>query len=72
MFMHASECAPPRRGSPLSTLCELLHRGPQVLDLWLQRQRTRRALFDCDDRLLRDVGLTRAQADREAATPFWR
>jgi uncharacterized protein YjiS (DUF1127 family) len=44
----------------------------RVIGLWLQRRRSRRVLAGCDDRLLRDVGITRAQAAREAARPFWR
>ena len=35
------------------------------------QSRQRRALADLDDRLLRDIGLTRRQAEREAAKPFW-
>jgi len=37
----------------------------------LERQRARQALARMDDRLLADVGLTRDQALREAAKPFW-
>jgi len=47
-----------------------------ALHAWIaaaaERQRTRRALAALDDRALRDVGLTRAQADAEARRPFWR
>jgi uncharacterized protein YjiS (DUF1127 family) len=38
---------------------------------WLERSRQRRALAELDDRLLRDIGLTRSQAQSEAAKPFW-
>ena len=41
------------------------------LSLWRARIRQRRALARLDDRLLRDVGLSRDQARREAAKPFW-
>jgi uncharacterized protein YjiS (DUF1127 family) len=37
-------------------------------DRWRQRQ----ALLDLDDRLLRDIGITREQAKREARKPFWK
>jgi uncharacterized protein YjiS (DUF1127 family) len=42
-----------------------------VVRTWFDRSRQRRALAELDDRLLRDIGLTRAQAEREAAKPFW-
>ncbi len=38
---------------------------------WLQCSRQRRALAELDDRMLRDIGVTRSQARREAAKPFW-
>jgi uncharacterized protein YjiS (DUF1127 family) len=38
----------------------------------LERQRQRRALLSLDDRLLRDVGITRQQASEEGVKPFWR
>ena len=48
----------------------------QALVVWLmaahERRRQRRALADLDDRSLRDIGLSRRQAEREAAKPFWR
>jgi hypothetical protein len=37
----------------------------------MARVRQRRALRKLDDRLLADVGLTRADARRECAKPFW-
>ena len=39
---------------------------------WAQRHRQRRALARLDADLLRDVGLTRADALRESGKPFWR
>ena len=40
--------------------------------LYIERQRQRRALLRLDDRMLRDIGLTRADVEREADKPFWR
>ncbi len=38
----------------------------------LRRRQGRQELAELDDRLLRDVGISREQALREAAKPFWR
>lgn len=42
-----------------------------LLRLWRRRSRTRRQLARLDARLLDDVGLDPATAEREAALPFW-
>ncbi|MBE0404685.1 MULTISPECIES: DUF1127 domain-containing protein [Halomonas] len=36
------------------------------------RERSRRQLLTLDDRLLRDIGITRAQAQREGRKSFWK
>ena len=38
---------------------------------WHVRAKQRHALLTLDDRLLADIGVTRAQAEAEAAKPFW-
>ena len=43
-----------------------------TLRLWQQRARGRQQLRDLDDHALRDIGITRLQAEAEAAKPFWR
>jgi uncharacterized protein YjiS (DUF1127 family) len=40
--------------------------------LWLERGRSRRVLAMLDDHQLRDIGISRADALRESAKPFWR
>jgi len=40
--------------------------------VWLERVQDRRRMADLDDHLLRDIGLSRAEAERVAARPFWR
>ena len=42
-----------------------------AIRMWFERSRQRRALAELDDRLLCDIGVTPAQARREAAKPFW-
>lgn len=39
---------------------------------WSTRYRERCALARLDDYLLRDIGLTRAEARREMNKPFWK
>ena len=43
-----------------------------ALALWARRKRARPRLADLSDHMLRDVGLTRADALHEASKPFWR
>jgi uncharacterized protein YjiS (DUF1127 family) len=40
--------------------------------VWLDRSRQRRQLAQLSDHMLRDIGLTRADAWAEAEKPFWR
>ncbi len=40
--------------------------------VWQQRAFERFHLRCIDDRLLRDMGMTRQHAEREASKPFWR
>lgn len=38
---------------------------------WLERSRQRRHLGELDDRLLRDIGVSRAEVEHEVSLPFW-
>lgn len=47
----------------------------ETIEVWSMRRSTRRALgkiAEWDPHLLADIGLSRAEAFREAAKPFWR
>lgn len=44
----------------------------RILEIWQERAEQRRHLLELDERLLRDIGLSRYDAFREAAKPFWR
>ena len=49
-----------------------LRRVRDTIRLWQDRTRGRQQLRDLDDHVLRDIGITRLQADAEASKPFWR
>ena len=73
-----------RATSPISVPRGLLFGGPsrwpidivfivmETLILWSERSRQRRELAELNDRALKDIGLTRIDALRESAKPFWR
>lgn len=54
-----------RRFSALALLIDLLLE-------WQERARQRYALRSMDDRMLRDIGLSRADIEGESSKPFWR
>ncbi len=49
-----------------------LLRISQTLNMWYDRSRQRRHLIALDDHLLRDIGIDRTSALKEATKPFWR
>ena len=73
---HAPTCDDIPQTTPLGAHPSYLNGGrlrAWVGFLWtgFERCRQRRALADLDDRLLHDIGITRSEAQREAAKPFW-
>ncbi len=44
----------------------------RLLLVWQDRERQRRHLRELDDRMLKDIGLSRADVAHEADKPFWR
>lgn len=55
-----------------SAVGPVLSRALDRVLCWHERLKSRRMLGSLDDRMLRDVGIDRATARREAETPFWR
>jgi uncharacterized protein YjiS (DUF1127 family) len=49
----------------------LLARAVLTLLRWHEVARQRRALAAMDDHMLKDIGISRVDACREAARPFW-
>jgi uncharacterized protein YjiS (DUF1127 family) len=50
----------------------LRHSLLELLQDWSARARERRMLLQLDERMLKDIGVTRADVASEAAKPFWR
>jgi uncharacterized protein YjiS (DUF1127 family) len=42
-----------------------------TMRIWSSRISERQALAELDDRFLKDIGVSREEAVREAAKPFW-
>jgi uncharacterized protein YjiS (DUF1127 family) len=49
-----------------------LARAFEMILTWHERARQRRQLQGLGDRMLKDLGLDRADVEAEAAKPFWR
>jgi uncharacterized protein YjiS (DUF1127 family) len=62
---------PGRRGRPVQRLIRRVDRAITTLLRWQELARQRRALLGLDDHMLKDIGLSRADALREAERPFW-
>ena len=43
-----------------------------LLESWVERRRQRLTLQALSDYALKDIGLSRSEAEREARKPFWR
>ena len=42
-----------------------------LLDAWIERHRQRNALLELSDTMLKDIGISRADAMHEGSKPFW-
>lgn len=76
-----NHCIPHLRNIQTTTLCNTTQKTqPQaLLQQWLKRLkswrvnwRTRRQLAQMDDDLLKDIGVSRGEAEYESGKPFWR
>ncbi|MEK0085625.1 DUF1127 domain-containing protein [Benzoatithermus flavus] len=43
-----------------------------LAETWIERYRQRRALLELSDHVLKDIGISRVEAEREGRKPFWR
>ena len=55
-------------GTPVRVLLKML----DAYLAWVEVHRQRRALLALSDDMLKDIGISRAQADFEGSKPFWR
>ncbi len=53
-------------------LGERLAKAWYTVERWRERARQRRELLALDERMLRDIGISRTDADRIGHTPFWK
>ena len=70
-----SKCTPAGAAGGAKRLGQAAPIALSVLDLlstWFDRARQRRHLHALDDRMLKDIGLTRADVEFEAQKHFWR
>ena len=54
------------------SLRKILHRIGTTWRLGHERYRQRRQLMEMDERQLKDIGITREQAEQEGRKPIWR
>jgi uncharacterized protein YjiS (DUF1127 family) len=59
------------RRAPAPLFQGLFSRLADTFFAWQQRTEQRRRLAQFDDRMLRDIGLSRADVEHETAKPFW-
>lgn len=72
--VNGTERAPAAAGHPAlgTILASLPRRLLDALLLWQERLRQRHSLMTLDDGLLKDLGISRLDAQREFDKPFWR
>ena len=71
MSVRALPAARQRLASRLCGVQRLAALGLARLLHWHELARQRRALLALNDNMLRDIGICRAEAEREASRPFW-
>jgi len=67
----SSAAAVSRHRTALDDLGDAAHSFIATLRLWRRRMRERDQLGRLDDRMLKDIGITRAEALRLSDKPFW-
>ena len=60
------------QGRTTISLLKILHRFGAGYRLCRERYRQRQQLLEMDDRQLKDIGITREQAEQEGRKPLWK
>ncbi len=63
-----ARAAQPWRAAVIGATARLL----ETVRTWIERQRQRRELMSLDERLLKDIGVSRVDAEAEWRKPPWR
>jgi len=75
MISNARRMEPDRRQRRAAPAARMLRNAAVWLALallrWQELAQQRRRLLALDDRMLKDIGITRAEAMREGTRPFW-
>ena len=72
MTSHPLGIAASRQGGATSRFSRAIGVIVRTAMMWTERRGSRRDLAELDAHLLRDIGLTKAEAAEEAAMPFWK
>ena len=71
LHLHTTQARPGQRSGVLA-LTDAWDHTVATLREWRRRSRERGELAQLDDRMLKDIGLTRADAEFLSNKPFWR
>lgn len=55
----------------ISTALNWMSQAVKLVDVWRERTRARRALLRLNDHLLKDIGISRLDANIESTKSFW-
>ncbi len=55
-----------------SILNRMALRCTAIAEIWIDRHRQRQTLCGLSDHMLKDIGVSRSEAEHESRKPFWR
>lgn len=66
--------APGASSRPLGIIAKarcVVVKALNIIVIWQERAEQRQSLYELDDRMLKDIGVSKSDADHEARKPFW-